>query len=263
MSQLVCCCARFAGEQMENRMNVLERAKRGEANLAQIARGLLEGGGMLRVFDPADMVKYLEASPSALDEQPRPQPPQPPVLDLTIQGQRVACVFSESAHASAFAKSQNMLSNGVAVTTECSWIEGLRKILYGGYQGMMVDYGHHSLGFNDGQVRKLYAHVAWDRLVGSSELYLLVQGSSPHLLRHQEATQASAASDAKNAAAMQSVFAARDPSLRVSAFPFRAGLEMLSRAGVTELVMNNDLPDWHVYGQQELDWMRDGVTPGR
>lgn len=62
---------------------------------------------------------------------------------------------------------------------------------------------------------------------------------------------------------MQSIFTARDPNLRVSPFPFRAGLEMLSRAGVTELVINNDLGDWHVYGQQELDWMRDGVTPGQ
>lgn len=241
---------------------VLKRASQGEANIAEIARAILASDGMLRVFDPADMVDYLQASPNALDGQDRPRPPMPAPLDLSDQGRMVACVFSDPAHATAFADSQDMLSNGLAITQQCSWGAGLAQILHGRYHGMMLDHGAHSLGFGDGQVRKLYGHVSWDAFVGSSDMYVLCEGASPYILRDPQGAQASAASGVKTAAAMKARFAAEYPQLDVVPMPFRAALEELARAGVTQLVVNNELSDWHPYGEQELAWMREGVTPG-
>jgi len=224
----------------------LMQVKEGGAKIPELARRLAASDGAIFVYPPEASAAALEAGSEGV----------PPVMLADRAGKPLACLFSDHVHVHAFAKANGIARDeaGAYVSRVTSWANALREILFNEYVGMMLDFGQpHSLMFSDGQVRKLYAYQLWGQHLSTPTLHVLWKGRGPHVLSSAQGTQASVAFDEALAQAMVSAFRARgELEMTARAFPLREGLRLLWNARVTQVVVNDELPDWHAHAREEL-----------
>lgn len=235
---------------MANALDVfLMQVKQGGAKIPELARQLGATKGATFLYTPETSVAVLQCRAGAVA----------PVTLSDRTGQPLACLFSHRDHVDAFAKANGITADGseIYTTRVTPWASALHEVLVHDYVGMMIDFGQpHSLGFNDGQVRKVYAYLLWDQHLSSPTVHVLWRGDGPYVLRAPQGTQMSVAFDDAAAHAMVATFRARgEPDMIARSLPLREGLRLLWDANATQIVVNNELPDWHVYAREELQSM--------